>query len=104
MIPGKLIKLGDREYTLPPLSAGWLRTNSGRLATCFNGAIPPVPDIAEFVHAALLRNYPDVTQDEIDKWVDTGNAIDLFDDVMQISGMALKLGELQARMRGEAPG
>jgi hypothetical protein len=93
MIEGVEIKMGDRTYTVPPLNFRQLKKYSADLArfsTITNGGNPydgmtlAVPVIT----AAIQRNYPDVTEDEVSDMIDMGNYRRVLEAVMGVSGIA----------------
>lgn len=81
--------LGGTTYVVPPLSMGDLEYMQDKLATfesfSLNAASAQV--ILEVAHRALRRNYPQISVDELRDLIDLGNAMDLFQAVMDISGL-----------------
>jgi hypothetical protein len=65
----------------------------------FVGAVPDIEVVVTLLHAALVRNYPELTADQVAQWVDYGNMLDIMDAVMQTSGLAAKVGELSRRIQ-----
>jgi hypothetical protein len=91
MIDGKKIKLGGAEYTVAPLTFRQLRTLQPQLdkLTTLN-AVPSreqMDAVLDIVHAALLRNHPDVTRDGVEDLVDLGNLSAVVQAVMGVSGL-----------------
>lgn len=82
----------------------WARWSSCRSASAHSdgnaadaGQISTVIDCA---HAALKRNYPDLTREEAADLIDIGNMNEVFAAVMDVSG--LKRREQEAAQAGEA--
>lgn len=93
------VQLGERSFIVPPLALGALEQLQDRIAD-FKGDIRDASQVAtvlDAAHAALKRNYPDVTREEVADLVDVGNMAEVFEAVMDVSG--LKRKELEA---GEA--
>jgi len=103
MIDGPRVTLGGAERILAPLTLKTLKKISPRLAvlkTLYSNAIPTTENlslISEMVLASLNRNYPDITMEELDDWLDTGNLMPVFITVLRGSGM-------QEKSPGEATG
>ena len=92
LVPGKEVTIGEKTYTLPPLSLGQLR----------NGAMDKLRKHDEFIAeqkgwdamllkgeiilTALQRNYPDLKAKDIDEALDLGNVNDLWLHVLGLSG------------------
>ncbi|OQW33936.1 MAG: hypothetical protein A4E20_11955 [Nitrospira sp. SG-bin2] len=100
MIKGKEIELGGKIYVVPPLSLGKVEYFQDQLIN-FTGGIDPqsVKLVAEVTHAALLRNYPDMTLEEVKDVLDLGNMVEVFQAVLQVAGFVPVVtapGEAQA--------
>lgn len=76
-IEGVKINLGSREFVVPPLSLKGLRELAPQWPTLQGmGDVPTGPQIdvvLGVVHSALIRNYPDLTREELEELVDLGN-------------------------------
>lgn len=76
---GAWVRMGDREWKVAPLNFKALRELSAdvqRLASMERGKMPGAEEIAvlaRVAHAALKRNYPDVTEDQVAEDLDFGN-------------------------------
>ncbi len=94
------VQLGETTFVIPPLALGALEQLQDRIAA-FKGDIRDATQVAtvlDAAHSALKRNYPEMTRDEVADLVDVGNMAEVFEAVMDVSG--LKRKELEA---GEAP-
>ena len=94
------VQMGEREYVVPPLALGALEALQDRIAG-FKGDIrdgKQVATVIDAAHAALKRNYPEITREEVADLVDVSNMAEVFEAVMDVSG--LKRKALEA---GEAP-
>lgn len=99
--PGIKKTIGGTDYIVPPISLRTLQQLQSQIEN-FNGATlsPEALDTAiTVIHSALKRNYPDITEDQVSDLVDVGNMFDLFETVMDVSGMKRK--ELEAESAGE---
>lgn len=104
-IAGIPITLGDVERVVPPLNLRALREMQGRIRNFKPGDLSDeaVDTIAKCTFLALKRNYPDITQEEIDEHVDVGNMIEIMEAVMDVSGLKRKKAE-EAKRLGETTG
>ena len=97
--------LGGTCYVVPPLSMGDLEYMQDKLATFeqFSLNAESAKVIIDVAHRALRRNYPEITVDELRDLVDLGNAMELFQAVMDISGLRrreIEAGKLTAPGQG----
>lgn len=94
MIPGIEYDFGGgRVYTLPPLSMGAMeRLQKGLAALSSAEALSPesITTIVDAAHAALRRNYPAMTRDDVAELVDVGNMFDVVGAVLDVSGIKRK--------------
>jgi hypothetical protein len=107
MIPGVKITLGENDYIVPPLTLGQLRSfkdqfkaveearkhatsiGSDQFFSVVDGSLP-------IILAALRRNYPSLTQVQLEKVIDLGNFQDVMQAVMAASGLKrVAAGETQ---------
>lgn len=97
MIDGVPIRMNGQDYVVPPLSLKAIKRLQPTLdeirqcATAFEA----LPKIAEVVHAALQRNYPEITIDQMDDLLDMGNAFAVLNAVQGVSGF-VRAGETAA--------
>lgn len=94
MIKGIAIDLGGAEYTVPPLSLAAVEAFQDRLAG-FDGTLsaPSVGLVLDVAHAALKRNYVTITRAELAELIDLGNMGEVFEAVMDVSGLRRKESE-----------
>jgi hypothetical protein len=94
LIPGIEFDFGGgRVYTIPPLSLGALQRLQCQLDDMQNAAaLQPatVTTVVQAAHAALKRNYPQMTFDDVAELVDVGNMYDVIACVLDVSGMRRK--------------
>lgn len=94
MIPGKDVVIGDKTYTLPPLSLGQLRNGMMEKLRAHDALLAEDPPKGweafvakgEIILAALRRNYPDLKAEELDDLIDLGNVMDLWSTVLGLTG------------------
>lgn len=93
-VDGTKVNLGGRDFTVPPLNFAALRRLESDIALIQGLGDVPGPQhidaIVRIVHAALVRNYPDVTEAEVAELIDMGNLASVLKAVMGISGVALE--------------
>lgn len=91
---GVTLKLGGKEYVVPPLSLKLIRKYQTQLSDL--GNIKGVPQasqidlIMEVILDAIKRNYPDFTMEELEDLIDVKNMRDLFQAIMGVSGLEAK--------------
>lgn len=91
-VKGVPVELGGVEYIIPPLSLGALEQLQDRVAS-FTGDIrskEQVATVMDAAHAAMKRNYPEITREQIGEMIDVGNMAEVFEAVMDISGLKRK--------------
>lgn len=90
-IKGIPLPLGGKTYIVPPLNLGALERLQERL-TSFTGGIDQesVSTVLDAAHSALLRNYPDLTRDQVAEVVDVANMAEVMEAVMDVSGLKRK--------------
>lgn len=100
MIKGIKVNLGGTDYIVPPLSLGALELYQDELET-FTGAIDKASTTLtiNIGTAALRRNYPDLTREQVADMIDVANMMEVFEAVMDVSGLKRK-----AEDSGEAEG
>lgn len=94
---GETITLAGREYVLPALSTKQARKHWEKVRTFDVKATPElIPTRYEhgvfLIHQALARNYPELTLEQVDDWVDLRNFTPLVLKVMALSGMPVTQG------------
>ena len=97
LLEGIKVKLGTVEFTVPPLTIKALRilgprfTELQKVAASGDAAALMQPEnldtIVEVAHAAIIRNHPEVTKEELEGLIDLSNLKDLFMAVCGQSGM-----------------
>ncbi|HWK45129.1 MAG TPA: hypothetical protein VNT30_10425 [Stellaceae bacterium] len=93
LIDGAILRMGGRDWTIPPLTFGQikrLRPLLEAIPATASGVLTgdQLDAIVAIVHAALGRNYPDVTFDQVgDDLLDLGNMAAVVNAVMTGSGL-----------------
>ena len=96
MIEGTSINLGGQDYIIPPLNLKQVRLFTPRLTKM--DTLDQDSTIAlnvEVIRAALSRNYPDITADQVEEMIDLRNMAPVFQAVMNQSGLEQSAGELK---------
>ena len=100
MIDGVKINLGGTEYTVPPLSLAQVKKHQAALDDfrASNGGLDEkgMETVVEVIHAAISRNYQNVTKQNLEEWLDLGNWDKVWYAVMGISGFNKAGGEGEA--------
>lgn len=100
-VKGVPFNFNGRVMVIPPLSLGAYEQLQDRLS-----GLPQdkressyIGTAIDTVHAALRRNYPDITREEVGELIDFGNMNDAMECAMDISGLKRKAVE-----EGQTPG
>lgn len=91
------VNLNGRKV-VPPLSLRWMRNNGEIIkriqanASSLDSLDSPeakavLDDIVTVIHAAVVRNYPDVQRDDLEEWIDLGTLPKVFMAVLKASGV-----------------
>ena len=96
-IPGIAFDFGGGQvYIVPPLALGNLQMLQDKL-TAMTGveAMNPasIATVLDATHAALVRNYPDMTREKVGQLVDLGNMFEVIGCVMDVTGAKRKSSE-----------
>ncbi len=98
---GVQVDLGGQLYTVPPLTLGAIEDNEERIR---NVEILPHTEqlrlTIDLAHAALRRNYPELTRDEVRELIDLGTAGAVYAAVMSVSVPKADPGEAPAVASG----
>ena len=87
MIEGVMIKVGGEEKTLPPLN--WKAAKRFYKKITGGDLNDPEKVIDLFpvlLHTALLRNYPELTQEELEEVITPGELLAAIPLLLQVSG------------------
>ncbi|WP_155835256.1 hypothetical protein [Herbaspirillum sp. RV1423] len=102
LIDGIEVKMAGKTWVIPALSFKRLKQLRPKIAAL--AALNTLPeeevidDVCVIVHAAIIRNYPEVTLDEVQEMVDMSNMQRVIKAVMGQSGLVEK-GEAGAGSR-----
>ncbi len=88
---GTPITLAGIEYIIPPLNFKSLRTLKPRLEAMAGSGGGALSDdqmgaMVDAIHAAITRNYPEITKDFMEDVLDLGNIFDITSAIMSNSG------------------
>lgn len=83
---------GGRSLVIPPLSLGAAEKLQGRLSALDDGTISSeyIGTVIDSVHAALQRNYPAMTRDEVAEMIDLENMQEAMTCAMDVGGLKRK--------------
>jgi hypothetical protein len=92
---GQAVNLGGTTYIVPPLALGALKQLLPKIKALTIGEdllpdLSQVVDLLEICLAALKRNYPELTLEELGDIVDLGNFKTLVAAVMAQSGLEVR--------------
>lgn len=86
LLDGVTVKIGRREFIVPPLNIKSLK-RAAKLAPVMEGGGEESFDACvDVIHMAVVRNYPDVTRDELEEELDSTNLPTVVNAVLEASG------------------
>lgn len=101
MIEGAKISMAGMEYVIPPLSFKQLRglaKDIEGLASAGDNLSAGQMDMAvRVIHAALVRNYPGMTVDQVEEMVDLGNFQNVVEAVLGAAGSKKQSGDAEGK-------
>ena len=92
MIEGVKINIGGVDYVAPPLNFRQIRQlrpvidKMADATQVSNFSDEQIDNIITIVHAALSRNYPDITKEVLEDALDLGNMAKVIQAIMGVSG------------------
>ena len=102
MVPGVTVAMGGQDWIVPPLTLGQLRRLMPKVRQLTEIAAsmgePQIAVLVDIVTAALQRNYPEMTADQVENFLDLGNASAVLNAVLTGSGL-----KPSGAAMGEAP-
>jgi hypothetical protein len=87
---GPTIVIGGTEWVVPPLTLKSLRKYYPQLVAMKVGGAPTLEQfdlVRDVVHAALSRNYPEVTPDQVEDMLDMRNMGEVLTRVLSAAGL-----------------
>ncbi|OQS41131.1 hypothetical protein [Chromobacterium haemolyticum] len=101
-IKGISVLLNGKAYVIPPLNLAALEQLQDRLEQ-FDGGIgkESISTVLDATTAALKRNYPDLTRDQVAELVDVANMAEVMEAIMDVSGLKRKAQEVEGQPQGE---
>ncbi len=104
MIDGEKISLGGKEFVVPPLSFKQLRKFLPMIHTFtagadsnsdfLGGSSQMIDTMLMIILAALNRNYPDMTPDDLEELLDVATIFPVFKAVIGVAGLVQAVGKL----------
>ncbi len=88
---------------IPPLALGALEQMLDRINAVMEGEfnMQGIGTVIDATHVALLRNYPDMTREDVANLVDLRNMREVLEAVMNASGMEAKAVSAEGEAAGE---
>lgn len=87
---GEWVTLGEEAYRIPPLGFRAVQELQDEVQGLASIGQRPTPEqmgtVSRIVHAAMVRNYPDLTVEEVDDMLDLGNYQEVLGAVLSIAG------------------
>lgn len=91
------------KLVIPPLALGALEQMLDRINAVMDGefTMEGVGTVIDATHAALRRNYPEMTRDEVAELVDLRNMREVLEAVMNASGLEARVVGAEGEAAGE---
>lgn len=90
MFDGVKKTIGGEEYIIPALSLGQIKQLKPVIQ---NLKFDDYDGMAQIIHAAISRNYPEITLAKVNEILDLNNILDIVDAVTNSSGLKKKIME-----------
>lgn len=94
LIDGIKVKLGNKEYFVPPLNFKRLRQLKADIELLSSVKGTPTDEqmnaVVKVVHSAIERNYPDLTIDDVEEMLDLANAGTVVKAIMGGAGLVAR--------------
>lgn len=91
MHEGVKITMGGREWIVPALSIGQVRRLGPDIAAVASAGDDLTPElvagVVKIVKASISRNYPEVTDEQVEELIDLRNFRDIIAAIMGVSGL-----------------
>lgn len=96
MIPGIEMDLSGTTYLVPPLALGDMEVHQDKIsAVMAGGDTKQITVVLDVSLCAITRNYPDMTREAWGRVVDVSNFMELFNNVMDVSGARRKAADAE---------
>jgi hypothetical protein len=86
---GRKVRMGGQDWVLAPLNLRQIRTTLKDAIGDLQGADTEkrLTAFVNIIHGSLSRNYPDITMEQVEEMLDTGNIGAVVEAVMNTSGL-----------------
>lgn len=103
-VKGIKIELGGVERIVPPLSLGAMEQLHEPIKAFMANVsdLSNVRVVVDAAHAALKRNYPEISREEVADAIGLDNMNEVFEAIMDVSGLKRKSLEAGEQSAGEA--
>ena len=87
-VRGVKIPMNGVDYVVPPMNLKTMQMMQDQLAAYDSTTgMQQLAVAVDIIQAAMRRNYPEITKDELMEMVDLGNMVEVMDAVMGATGM-----------------
>ena len=97
-VPGREMVISGRTLVFASLSLGGSKQYRNEIKSMYKGSLPDQDLVAKLALASLKRNYPDMTLAEVEELVDEDNYLEVWQAVMNFTGLVKKTGEMLRRV------
>jgi hypothetical protein len=98
IIPGIEMGLGGKQRIVPPMNAATVKQFRDKINSVGVNALPDIEIVSLIAYHSLKRNYPDITQEEVDEFIDNGNMVKVWEAMMNLNGLAYDMGKMMRRV------
>lgn len=98
-IPGKELTIGGKALVFAPLNAAAAKQYRDQIRQVFVGSQPDIELVAKLAYESLSRNYEDMTLEEVENLIDYGNMFDVWEAVLNLSGLVVQAGNMLRRVQ-----
>ena len=100
-IDGVNIRMSGQDFIVPPLNFRQLKVFRSLINNISTGKAKNMTEdqtesLIKVVHAAMTRNYPDITMEEVEELIDLKNMMPVVNAVMNVSGLVTSAEKLMA--------
>lgn len=100
LLDGVKVSMGGRDFVVPSLTLKSLKSLSSKLEILSSMGGIPTPDqidaMVSVIHCAMVRNYPELSTQDVEELLDLSNLQTTFLSVMAASGLQRKQGEAES--------
>jgi hypothetical protein len=98
-VPGREMNISGRTVVFASLSLAASKQYRNEIKSMYKGGLPDQDLVAKLALASLKRNYPGMTLAEVEELLDDDNYLEVWQAVMNFTGLVKKAGEMMRRVQ-----